>query len=348
MMPASAPRVVAVLGPTAVGKTEAVLDLAEAVAGEIVSLDSRQMVRGMDIGTAKPSPAERARVPHHLVDIADIDAPLDLATVQRLAFAAVEAILARGRLPILVGGTGQYLWSVIEGWRIPDIPPDPALRAELAALAEREGAPALHARLAAVDPVAAARIDPRNVRRVVRALEVQRLSGRPISEQQARPGSPYTWWIAGLRRPRPALYARIDRRIEAMLAAGLEQEVRALVAAGHGFDLPAMSSLGYREWQAYFEGRAEREAVLRAIRRNTRILVRRQGAWFRAADPRIDWFDLEAEAGAGEPAAPEGDPGLSDAGSLLRQRLADFLAGRRPGIRGGLAAPGDPWEDERP
>ncbi len=290
-----ATRIVAVVGPTAVGKTEVGIRLAEDFDGEIVSLDSRQMVRGLEIGTAKPTPEERRRVPHHILGIVAPDEPVSLAMVQRAAQRAIGGIVGRRRLPILVGGTGQYVWAVLEGWTVPPVAPDPGLRAELERLAQGEGPAVLHARLAAVDPRAAARIDPRNVRRVVRALEVYTHTGVPISSLQDRQAPPFAAFIVGLIRPRAELYARIDARIASMQAAGLEQEVRGLLDAGYGFDLPAMSSVGYGQWRDYFAGRIDVEEVMRRIRQATRRLVRQQATWFRADDGRIRWFDLSTQ-----------------------------------------------------
>ncbi len=304
-MPDQEPLVLAIVGPTAVGKTEVSLRLAEDFRGEIVSLDSRQMVRGLDIGTAKPSPGDRLRVPHHLVDIVAPDEPLSLAIVQSLACDAIQSILERRWHPILVGGTGQYVWGVLEGWTVPAVAPDLPLRARLGALAREQGVEALHSRLAAVDPQAAARIDARNVRRVIRALEVYEHTGRPISSLQMRRPPPLKAVIVGLSRPRPELYARIDARIEAMRAAGLEKEVRQLVEAGYGFELPSMSSVGYGQWRDYFAGRIDLEEVYRQIRRATRRLVRQQATWFRADDERIRWIDLSRQGYAELRAAVE-------------------------------------------
>ena len=192
-----------IVGPTAAGKTALSLDLAEALGGEIVSADSRQIYRQMDIGTAKATPEERGRVPHHLIDVVDPDQVLTLAEYQALAYRAIEEIAARGRMPMLVGGTGQYVAAVLEGWRIPEVAPQPELRAELEAEAAAFGPEALHARLAGLDPVAAARIEYRNVRRVIRALEVCLATGRPISEQQRKEPPPYEVLRLGVTRPRP-------------------------------------------------------------------------------------------------------------------------------------------------
>ncbi len=288
-----------IVGPTAVGKTALSLRLAEAFDGEIVSADSRLFYRGMDIGTAKPSPEERSRIAHHLIDIADPDETVGLAQFHDRASAAITDIYRRHRLPLLVGGTGQYVRSIVEGWRIPRVPPDSALRRQLEAAAERDGAYALHARLAALDPVAAASIDARNVRRVVRALEVCETTGRPISEQRGKQTPPYRVLQIGLTMPRVDLYTRVDQRVDTMMATGLEQEVRELVERGYGLDLPAMSGLGYVQFRANFEGRASLDEVTLDIKRSTRRFIRRQYNWFRADDPAIRWFDLSA-AGADE------------------------------------------------
>ena len=206
---------VVIVGPTAAGKTALSIELAEALDGEIVSADSRQIYRSMDIGTAKATPEQRARIPHHLLDVVSPDAVLTLADYQRLAYAAIDAILARGRLPILVGGTGQYVRAIVEGWNIPAVAPRPELRAELEAKAQVEGASSLHGRLAQLDPVAASLIDYRNVRRVIRALEVCLATGRPISELQRKSAPAYRIKQIGVTRPRPELYARIDARVKA-------------------------------------------------------------------------------------------------------------------------------------
>jgi len=283
--------VVAVVGPTAAGKTELSLALAQALGGEIVSADSRQIYRGMDIGTAKATPEERALVPHHLLDVVDPDQVLTLAEYQRLACAAIDDILARGRLPLLVGGTGQYVYAVIEGWRIPEVAPQPALRAALEAEAAAQGAEAFHARLAALDPIAASRIDPRNVRRVIRALEVCLTTGRPISELQTKSPPPYKIIQVGVTRPRPELYARIDARVERMIAAGLVDEVRCLAEAGYSWDLPAMTGLGYRQIGQYLRGEVTLDEAVALIKKGTRRLVQQQYNWFRPDDPMIRWVD---------------------------------------------------------
>jgi len=282
-----------IVGPTAVGKTALAVRLAQALGGEIVSADSRQVYIGMDIGTAKPTAEEMAGAPHHLIDIRHPDAPLTLAEYQSLAYRTIDDLLAGGKLPLLVGGTGQYVRAVVEGWGIPAVSPDETLRARLYAEAEAAGHETLHARLRALDPIAAGRIDGRNVRRVVRALEVCLLSGRPISELQRKSPPPYHIVQVGLTRPRPALYRRVDERVEAMLAAGLVDEVRRLEAAGYGWRLPAMSGLGYRQMGDYLRGESSLQEAVQNIKRETRRFIRQQANWFSLTDRHIHWLDLE-------------------------------------------------------
>lgn len=268
--------------------------LAGELGGEIVSADSRQVYRGMDIGTAKPTPAERQLVPHHLIDIKEPSETISLGEYQQLAAQAIAGVYQRQRLPLLVGGTGQYVRAVVEGWQTPELPPQPALRAELEAQAEREGREAVFARLAALDPVSASRIDPRNLRRVIRALEVTLTLGKPFSQAQTKAPPPYRILQIGLTRPRPALYDRADARIEAMFAAGFVAEVERLLAAGCSPDLPSFSSLGYREIAAFLAGEHSLEDARTLLRRHTRQFIRRQYNWFSLSDPGIVWFDLSA------------------------------------------------------
>lgn len=286
------PPVVIILGPTAVGKTEVSLQLAERFDGEIVSADSRLLYRGMDIGTAKPAQEERGRVPHHLIDVAEPDQVWSLAVFQRAARRAVHDIHNRGRLPFLVGGTGQYLRAVTEGWQPPTVSPHRGMRAALEKWADRIGTEALHQRLAVLDPTAASNIDHRNLRRTIRALEVILLSGRRFSEQRRRAESPYRTLQLGLTRPREELYARVDQRIEAMLEAGLVAEVRDLLERGLSPNLPTLSAIGYKEIISYLQGEISLEDALILIKRNTRIYVRRQANWFKENDPDILWFQV--------------------------------------------------------
>ncbi|MCC6169062.1 MAG: tRNA (adenosine(37)-N6)-dimethylallyltransferase MiaA [Caldilineaceae bacterium] len=289
-----APRLplIVLLGPTAVGKTELSLQLAERFNGEIVGADSRQLYQGMDIGTAKPTPDELARVPHHLIDLCPPDRSITLAEYQRLAYAAIDAIHTRGRVPFLVGGTALYLRAVVAGLRIPEAPPDPALRAELEAVLANQGREELFRRLAAVDPATAAVIDRNNPRRLLRALEIVLLTGRSKVELEGADPPPYAILQIGLERPRPALYARIDSRVVAMVQAGWVGETARLSAAGYAPTLPAMTSLGYREIAAYLLGEMDLEAAIARIQIETHRFVRHQSTWFRHM-PGITWFDLE-------------------------------------------------------
>ncbi len=290
---------VVLLGPTAVGKTDIAIQLAERLQGEIISADSRLFYRGMNIGTAKPPPDEMARVPHHLVDIAEPDEGISLAVFQELAHRAIAEIQRRRKLPILVGGTGQYVRAVIEGWQPPAISPDVRLRKALEEWARQIGPQELHARLAILDPSAAERIDFRNLRRTIRALEVILTSGQRFSEQRTRRPSPYDLLLLGLNRPRKALYERIDARIRAMLEGGLVEEVCSLLEKGYTPDLPALSAIGYREVLAYLQGRISLDEAERQMQRNTRVYVRRQANWFKASDPQIHWYEV------GENTVPE-------------------------------------------
>jgi tRNA dimethylallyltransferase len=287
---------VTIIGPTAVGKTEAAIQLAERLNAEIISADSRLFYRGMDIGTAKPTPAEMARAPHHLIDVADPNDVWSLARFQQEAQRVIAEVHARGRLPLLVGGTGQYVRAVIEGWTPPPAAPDTRLRDALAAWAEQVTPDGLHARLARLDPESAASIDPRNVRRTIRALEVILSTGRRFSEQRQRADSPYRLLILGLIRPRDELYARIDARIAAMFAAGFVDEVRALLSRGYTPKLPTLSAIGYQQVCAYLQGEMSMDDVVMLMKRQTRQFVRRQANWFKADDPQIHWFTASENA----------------------------------------------------
>nr|BAL58072.1 tRNA delta(2)-isopentenylpyrophosphate transferase [uncultured Chloroflexota bacterium] len=288
---------VVIVGATAVGKTEFAIQLAERLDGEIISADSRLFYRGMDIGTAKPTPAERARVPHHLIDVADPDETWSLGRFQQEARAAIEDVHRRGRLPFLVGGTGQYIRAVIEGWQPPALAGDFRLRQWLGSLAAARGSFWLHEKLRRLDPSAAERIDPRNLRRTARALEVILLTGRRFSEQRRRHESPYHLLILGLRRPRAELYARIDARIEAMFQAGLLEETQRLLQQGYSPDLPSLSAIGYRECVAALQGKISLEEAKSLMRRATRRYVRHQANWFKESDPNIHWLEAgRAEA----------------------------------------------------
>jgi tRNA dimethylallyltransferase len=299
------------VGPTAVGKTALSLVLARRFDGEVVSADSRLFYRGLDIGTAKPTADEQAVVPHHLIDVCRPDETLTLGEYQRRAYAAIDAIQRRGRLPLLVGGTGQYVKAVVEGWGIPEVPPQPQLRRRLESLGTAE----LARWLQQLDPEAAARIDPRNMRRMIRALEVTLVMGRRMSELQRKKPPPYDRLTLGLTCERDPLYQRIDERVDQMMAAGLLEEVQALRAAGYSRRLPAMSGLGYRQLWAHLEGEMSLPAAVDRVKFETHRFVRQQYTWFRLDDPAIHWFDACA-----------GDRFVAAATS----RVAAWLAGRTP------------------
>jgi tRNA dimethylallyltransferase len=220
------------------------------------------------------------------------DEILTLAEFQEQSYAAIEAIHQRQRLPILVGGTGQWIQAVVEGWGVPRVPPDPALRSALEAEAEAIGPTAFHARLVAIDPQAAQKLDPRNVRRVIRALEVYHKTGLPISQHQRKTAPPYHILQLGLTMPREALYQRIDQRIELMMEMGLLAEVRRLMEAGYSWELPAMSGLGYRQIGQYLRGEVSLEQAVALIKKETRRYVRQQYNWFRLDDPHIKWLEV--------------------------------------------------------
>ncbi len=290
------PWVVFIVGPTGAGKSALALGLARRVRAEIFSADSRLLYRGLDIGTDKPPPAVRAQVPHHLIDVADPDRPWSLAEYKAAALDAIRQIVSRGRLPLCVGGTGQYVHALLEGWEIPPALPTRELRAQLEDRAAREGPAVLFSELETADPAAAARIDPRNLRRVIRALEVVLSTGKPFSTQRRRGAVDFRPLVIGLNLPRPELYARVDARIDAMIAAGWIEEVRGLLAKGYSPDLPAFSALGYGPIARHLQGELTLEACISEIRRATRRLIRHQANWFRPDDPAIRWLTADSTA----------------------------------------------------
>jgi tRNA dimethylallyltransferase len=291
MTASNKPALILLVGPTAVGKTEIAIQLAQRINGEILSADSRLFYRGMDIGTAKPAWEERQQVPHHLIDIADPDHILSLSDFQEKAREIIAALHRVARLPLLVGGTGQYMRAVTEGWMPPEVKADPRMRNELERMKAERGGAWLHQKLATLDPKSARSIDARNVRRTIRALEVILTTGRRFSEQRLQQASPYQLISIGLLRPRPELYARIDARIDAMFEAGLLDEVRGLLAKGYSPDLPTLSAIGYRECIRVIDGQWTVEQAKVEMRRATRVYVRRQGNWFKENDPNIRWFE---------------------------------------------------------
>ncbi len=288
-------RLLCLLGPTAVGKTEIAIQLAQRLNAEIVSVDSRQIYRQMDIGTAKPTLEEQRAARHHLIDCVDISQPFSVADYQSLADAAIADIRNRGKRVLLVGGAGLYFRAIVDGlFEGPGA--NPALRKRLEAEAAQNGVDTLHKRLQTCDPESADRIHPNNLVRVIRALEVYELTGTPMSElqQQWHPEKQRYPFIAfGLAMPRALLYCRIEQRVDVMLANGLIAEVESLLAAGYARDSVALQSFGYRELIAYLDGDCTYLEAISQLKQNTRRFAKRQLTWFRK-DTRIEWLDRES------------------------------------------------------
>ena len=297
--PAGHPPLVVLLGATAVGKTRVSLELCERFHGEVVGADSRQIYRGMDIGTAKPSVTERARVRHHLIDIRFPDETLTLAEYQQLAYTAIDGIHARGGVPILVGGTVLYVRAVTEGFRIPEVPPDAALRQDLDDVLETRGRHALYELLCEKDPATAAVIDARNPRRLIRALEIVISTGKSKTELERAVPPPYRMLRVCLDRKREQLHERIDRRVDRMIAQGLVEETQSLRAAGYDESLPAMTSLGYREILAYLRAEITLEEATERIKTETHRYVRHQYTWQRKLTGLV-WVDMDCPNGSQE------------------------------------------------
>ena len=277
-----------IVGATATGKSTVALEVAEEMGAEIVNADATALYRGLDIGAAKPSAADRARIPHHLVDIFDPRETCSVVDYQRLAYAAVDDILSRGRPALMVGGSGLHVRAVRLGYVFPPAPPDASVRAAL----EAQDPDALHARLREADPKAAARTHRNNVRRVVRALEVYEQTGAPLSSFEEARAPRYETRVVGLHRDRAELFARIDARVDRMVAAGLLEEVRGLLEAGVPRDAPALRAIGYKEVVPLVLGEGDLATALSEVRRNTRKLARQQlNTWFAADDPTITWLE---------------------------------------------------------
>ncbi len=284
--------VIALVGATAVGKSAAAVALARRIDGEIINADSRQVYRGMAIGTGMPSEEERGGIPHHLYGISEPDDDFSLGRFLTSAKCAIQDIHERAKTPIVVGGTGQYVWALLEGWNVPEVAPDPALRQELMERAEVDGRDALHEELRRLDPAAAELIHPNNLIRIVRALEVVRTTGRPFSEQRTQTTPPWDALISGVSMEREALDARIERRVDRQLEAGWIDEVKDLLKQGYSPSLSSFRSIGYREIAAHIEGRMPWDEMRQTIVSKTRRFARTQFAWFRADDERITWFDV--------------------------------------------------------
>jgi len=283
---------IAIVGPTAVGKSSLALSLAQSFNAEIVSSDSCQVYRYMDIGTAKPTREERAVVPHHLIDIVDPDDPFDLATYQKLAYSAINGIHGRGKPAILVGGSGLYVRAILSGYSIPDAPPDYELRARLQEKAKADGIDSIYDELKSIDAEAADKIDPRNVRRVIRAIEVYRTTGQPYSQTAKAVPPEYDMMTIGLNADRDQLYRRIDARVDSMMEAGLLDEVKKLTDRGYSLNLASMSSLGYKQIGQYLSGQTTLSEAVDKIKYETHRFARHQYSWFRLSDTGVKWFDI--------------------------------------------------------
>ncbi len=283
--------VIFIVGPTASGKTDAGIRLARAIDGEVVSADSRYLYRGMDIGTAKPDMAERQGIPHWLIDVAEPDETWSLSLFRAAADEVIRDIHSRGKKPIIVGGTGQYVRSILEGWSIPEGEPDHRLRDVLEQWGKKIGAEELHRKLDLLDPEAAANIQWQNMRRTVRALEVIFSSGKKFSAQRTVKDSPYDALIIGMKRDREELYRRIDMRVDRMIQNGLVEETAGLLSKGYSEDLPSMSAIGYKEICDYLNKKSSLDEASQLIKFRTHNYVRRQANWFKASDPAIHWVD---------------------------------------------------------
>jgi tRNA dimethylallyltransferase len=284
-----------VVGPTGIGKSKLALHFPKTIKSEIVSADSRQIYRFMDIGTAKPTREELSLVPHHLINIANPDDNYSLAQYQTSAYRAIKQIHQRNTLPILVGGSGMYVWSVLEGWEIPQVPPDLEFRDYLKKKAAKIGNDKLYQELVKIDPVAAKKIDPHNTRRIIRALEVYKVSKTPASRLQHKKEPAFQTLIIGLTTDRAELYRRIDTRVDKMIKQGLVAEVEKIVDMGYNLNLPAMSGIGYKQIGMFLNGELTLAAAIQKIKFETHRFVRHQYSWFRLSDKRIHWFDIQSE-----------------------------------------------------
>ena len=297
-MTSSFPKLLVIGGPTASGKKKLALAAAERFNGEIVSADSRKVYRLLDIGTAKPSRGDRARVPHHLIDIVEPDEAFSAGEWARRAALVVGDIVSRGRLPVISGGTGFYIAAFIEGLS-DGIAPDIEVRGRLEREAEEKGADALHARLAAIDPERASELPPGDTVRVIRALEIYQTAGMTVTELRCRPKVTYGEFdilFLGIGMDRAILYRRIDERVDEMVRAGLIGEVRALLDAGYRRDLVALDTVGYKEWFSFIDGEDTYDSCIEKVKRNTRRYAKRQITWFRNR-PGIRWMDCGNEEG---------------------------------------------------
>lgn len=299
------------------GKTRLAVDLCQRFGGEVINADSRQAYRGMDIGTAKPTPEDLSKAPHHLLDILDPSELFGLGAFLPLAQEAAADISAKGKLPILAGGAGQYVWAMLEGQTAPAVPPDPELRASLEKVAEEEGGQALHDRLRQVDPARADALDPRNLRRVVRALEIYHATNKKPSELAKGSPTSANYLAIGLTMDRKALYRCIDDRVDIMMQAGFLAEVERLAQAGYPMGQGALDSPGYRELGLHLNGELSLEEAVSRTKTQTHRLARRQYTWFKPSDARIIWLDA-ADSGVLDRAAELVSAYLSEARPVVQ------------------------------
>ncbi len=298
MLEATAGEVIVIVGPTAVGKTAAAVELVERIRGEIISADSMAVYRGMDIGAAKPTAEERERAIFHLIDVADPAKPFSVGDFMRLAHEAIDLVLGRNPPAIVVGGSGLYVRAAVDGLDESMPAGSAAFREELWRQAREQGSASVHARLAEVDPASANFIHPNNLKRVIRALEIYHLSGRPLSavfeaDSARAPRYPNARFF-GLAMNRETLYSRIERRVDEMIKAGLIEEVRRLTEAGVRSDMPSTQGLGYKEVDSYLRGEIEKDDAIALLKKNTRRFAKRQYTWFRA-DNRITWLSADGQ-----------------------------------------------------
>jgi len=284
---------IVVIGPTAVGKSQLALNLAQRFDGEIVNADSRQVYRYLDIGTNKPTLDEQKLVSHHVIDVVNPDEDFTLAHYCQLAAQAMKTVSQKGKLALLVGGSGLYIWSIVEGWKIPAIPPNKELRHTLETKAQRQGSDALYQELQIVDPLAASKIHPNNTRRIIRALEIYHMTKEPPSKLWRREPPDFPVTILGLTMGRGELYKKIDRRIAEMIKRGFVEEVKSLLQRGYDFSLRSMSGIGYKQIGQFLQDEITLPAAIERINFETHRLVRHQYAWFHLNDTRIHWFDAD-------------------------------------------------------
>lgn len=289
--------VVVIIGPTAVGKTANAIHIAQKIETEIINVDSRQIYQEMDIGTAKPTPNEQAQVRHHLIDVVPPDVGYNISDFRTDATRLIAELHQQKKLPMLVGGTGLWLTALLEGWTIPEIPPNPELRAELEAYAEAHGWQGLLERLREHDPLHAEQVDPKNLRRVIRALEVCIETGQPYSDFRKKDPPPYTILELGLTLEREALYERADTRVTKMMEAGLIAEVEQLINQGYAWHLPSMTSLGYLQIGKYLRDELSLDEALAEFRFATHHFIRRQYTWFRKHNKNAHWFESDDTSG---------------------------------------------------